>query len=160
MRSIVTYSPFHDLHRFADMMDRMWDAEPALGGAGVPMDVWEQNNDIFIKAAVPGVDPNKIDLSLENGVLTISGEFGDEHETPTNERKMYHREMRYGRFTRSVTLPENADEDHIGAEYRHGYLTIRIPRLQRPEKTETKKLPIRNADNPKPVQSGRGEEAK
>src|SRR5258707_1373839 len=122
MRSIVTFSPFQELHRFADTMDRMWDSDQrpsSLGpGFSVPMDVWEQDGQIFIRAAVPGVDPSKTELSIDQGVLTISGEFNDEHESHSDYRKIYHREVRYGRFSRSITLPEDADQDHIDAEYK------------------------------------------
>jgi HSP20 family protein len=145
MRSIVTFSPFQELHRFADMMDSMWDSEKFPGGGlSVPMDVWEQDGKIFIKAAVPGVDPNRIELSVEEGVLTVSGEFSDEHEVQSDNRKMYHREMRYGRFTRSIALPEDADQDGIEAEYKNGFLTIQVPRRKQPATKQAKRLQIRN----------------
>lgn len=142
MRSIVTFSPFHELHRFADMMDRMWDSDQLPTGMGVPMDVWEQDNHIFIKASLPGIDPKQIDLSVENDILTISGEFCDKHEDPNNNRRMVHREVRYGNFTRSISLPKDADQDHIDADYDNGFLTVKVPRKQAPPNTQPKKLEI------------------
>src|SRR5690349_4958571 len=117
MSSIVTFSPFQELHRFADLMDNLWDTNQSMGNFGsafsVPLDVWEQDGSLFIKAAVPGVDPNNIDLNVENGVLTLSGEFRNEHETEGKDKKFYHREFRYGRFSRSLRLPEDVDTENI-----------------------------------------------
>jgi HSP20 family protein len=150
MRSIVTFSPFQELHRFADMMDRMWDTDLSPGISAptttVPMDVWEQDNKIFIKAAVPGVDPSKIDVSVDNAVLTISGEFSDEHETSNENKKFYHREFRYGKFTRSLSLPDDAEADKIDAEYKNGFITVQIPRKTMQALPQPKKVLVRNAE--------------
>ena len=148
MRSIVNFSPFQELHRFADMMDRMWETgQPSLGSAGtftVPIDVWEEDNKIVVKAAIPGMDPSDIELTVDNNILTISGEFRDEKENRPENRKMYHREVRYGYFSRSISLPEDADLDKLDAEYQNGFLLVKVQRKQQHVTSPTKKIPIRN----------------
>jgi len=159
MRSIVTFSPFQELHRFADMMDRMWEGQSVAGfgsSFSIPIDVWEENNNILVKAAVPGIDPNQVEINIENSILTISGEFKDDHETQAENRKMYHREMRYGYFSRSIALPEDVDEEKPDAEYRNGFIMIRIPRKKQQPHTAAKKIPIRNAESTQALNQGQG----
>jgi len=148
MGSIVTFSPFHELHRFAEQMDRMWDSNQGAGNFGssfsVPLDIWEQDGNLYVKAAIPGVDPENIELNVENGVLTLSGEFKNEQEVEGKDKKYYHREFRYGRFSRSITLPDDVDPDRIEAEYNNGFITVRVPRNQK-QAPQAKRLQIRNA---------------
>jgi HSP20 family protein len=150
MRSIASYSPFTELRRMADVMERMWDSNlsPLGGNFGanfqVPIDIWEESNTLFVKAALPGVKPEDINVDIDNGMLTMSGEFKDEHETRSEDRRTYHQEFRYGSFSRTVRLPEGIDDENIDAEYRDGFLTIRIPRTAAAEK-QPKKIQVRNA---------------
>ena len=82
-----------------------------------------------MRAEVPGVNEKDIELKLEGNILTLKGEKKQEHE---EERNNYHRmESFYGSFTRSFTLPDTVDRDHIKADYKNGILTVTIP--QKPE---------------------------
>jgi HSP20 family protein len=129
------------------MMDRMWDSGQSLGAfSSVPIDVWERDGQIYVKASVPGVDPRNIQVNVEDNILTISGEFRDEHETQAESRKMYHREVRYGNFSRAIALPDDVDTDKMDAEYQNGFITIRIPRRQQQQSSQSKRIEIRNAD--------------
>lgn len=150
MRSIVSYSPFSELRRLADQMDRLWesDTSPLAGFGGdfsVPIDIWEENNNLFVKAALPGVNPDDININIDNGILTMSGEFKDENENQNPDRRMYHREFRYGSFNRSVRLPEGANEDQIDAEYNNGFLTVRVPRAEE-QARQPKRIPVKTGE--------------
>jgi HSP20 family protein len=94
-----------------------------------PVDILEKDGSLILRAEIPGVDEKGIELKLEGNVLTLKGEKKQEHEEQHNN---YHRkESFHGSFTRSFTLPETVDPDHIKAEYKNGILTITMP--QKPE---------------------------
>jgi HSP20 family protein len=97
--------------------------------AWVPaVDIKEEEGQFLILADIPGVDPREIEITMENGVLTIRGERYN--ETP-EERKLYKRvERTRGTFYRRFTLPDTADADHISASGKNGVLEITIPKRQ------------------------------
>lgn len=111
-------------------MDRFW--QSALGpqpfGPGVTpvMDVSETEAEVLVQAELPGMEARDIQLTLEQGVLTIRGEKKREEE---KKGEGFHRvERSYGSFSRSVHLPTACLGDKIQAEYRNGVLTVRIPK--------------------------------
>lgn len=95
------------------------------------VDVYEDADGVTLVAELPGVDPKLVDLKVENGVLTISGERKLERE---NERNGYRKiERCYGTFLRSFSVPPALDVEHIRAEHKQGLLKVFLPR-----KDETK----------------------
>lgn len=114
-----------DVYEFFDtFMDRMmnrWGGPslPALGSVHFwDIDVDERENEVLVRAEMPGFEPNDLDVRLDNTVLTITAERGKETE----------REYRY--FHRTVTLPSGMDADKVQATYRNGMLELRIPRTE------------------------------
>jgi HSP20 family protein len=90
------------------------------------VDIYEDADAIYVKAALPGVKPGDVNISVENNVLTLSGERKLER---SEEREGYHRlESSYGCFTRSFALPESVKADEVEADLTEGILTIRIPK--------------------------------
>ena len=88
------------------------------------MDVLTKDGDLVIRAELPGVKLEDVDITLQNGVLTISGEHKADQE---EERGGYHvRERRYGSFRRSMTLPEGVDESKIHARFEDGVLEVTV----------------------------------
>lgn len=135
--NIVNWSPFRDMEGF---FDRYYDA---LGGARFAggdaelskklewrpsVDISETDKHYLIKAELPEVNKDDVDVSVENGVLTISGErhYEKEEESETKHRI----ETRYGRFSRSFTLPSDVDEAKISAKSKNGVLKVRIPKTK------------------------------
>ena len=126
------YDPYHEMNRFLDEM---------MGGSAGParksgrqqgadtewapaLDALTKDADLVIRAELPGVKQEDVDISLHDNVLTISGERRDEQD---EERGGYHiRERRYGSFSRSVALPEGIDESKISARYEDGVLEVRV----------------------------------
>lgn len=101
------------------------------------VDIKEDDNQFVITADVPGVDPKDIDVHMENGMLSISGERSSETK---EEREGYKRiERARGSFLRRFTLPDTADADKISAKSNHGVLEIEIPKH---EKSQTRKISI------------------
>jgi HSP20 family protein len=132
--AVIRYSPFADLEQFPgmkafeDTMNRLF-TEPANGRPWVPpVDIVENENELVVKADVPDVKFEDIDVRLENGTLTLRGERKFEKKT---EKGGYHRiERAYGSFDRSFTLPDTVDAEHVKADYKNGTLTIILPKKE------------------------------
>ncbi|MCX7821589.1 MAG: Hsp20/alpha crystallin family protein [Brevinematales bacterium] len=102
------------------------------------VDVYEKNNNIVVKADIPGIDEKDLSVELEGNVLTISGKKEEEKEV---KEKNYHRiERSYGSFCRSITLPDGIEADKISAEYKKGVLTVNIPKSKT---AEAKKIEVK-----------------
>ena len=83
---------------------------------------YDEDNRYTVRAELPGVDPDKdVEITVADGTLTIRAERREEHKEP------HHSEFRYGSFTRSVTLPQRADTEHITASYNKGVLEVSVP---------------------------------
>ena len=104
------------------------------------MDVIEHENDVTVRVDLPGLDPDNIDIQVEDDLLTISGEIATRDEQE-NERYHY-RERRYGAFKRSLRLAETIDTDNIDATYENGVLALVLPK--RPE-TQPKRIKVETA---------------
>ena len=95
--------------------------------------VSETPEEYRIEAELPGVKQDDLQVQVENRVLTLRGERREKKE---EKGEKYHRvESSYGSFTRSFTLPEDADEDKVFADYKDGLLTVRVIRTERKEST-------------------------
>lgn len=115
---------------FSDIMDEFFnDVVNTNRESFVPgIDISETDNQFLISAELPGMKKDDIDISLDNGRLTISGERKFEKE---EEGKTFHRvETRYGSFNRSFQLPDNVDEESINAKYENGLLNISIDKAE------------------------------
>lgn len=140
--TIIQYDPWQKLHQLqremSSLFDRRLDAESDNASMAtsdwVPaVDIKEEKDRFLILADVPGVDPEKIEVHMENGVLSIKGERQEEHK---EEKEGYKRVERvYGSFHRRFNLPETADAENITAKSRHGSLEISIPKREPTAKT-------------------------
>ncbi len=111
-----------------------WEGE----AVGCPVNVREDDNHYFVEAEVPGLSKEDLDITLENGVLTITGE--KKFAAPPEESRGFHiRERRYGRFTRQFTLPTAVNEDQVQASMKDGVLTIT---LDKREEVKPKKISV------------------
>ena len=134
--AIVRWDPFRDLQ---ERMNRMFDEsyrgagrgeDWGLGGAWAPpVDIYEKDGNIVVKAELPGVDPKDVDVRVENNTLTIRGERKIDNEV---KQEHYHRvERAYGTFTRSFSLPSVLDQEKIKAEFKDGVLKVTLPKHER-----------------------------
>lgn len=146
------FAPTSSLARFRSEMDRLFDrflsgpfGRPELASMepGWPMkwmpslDVTESDDEVFVRAELPGVDPKKIDISVSGDLLTLSGEKKQEKEEKRGS--YYHVERSFGSFRRSVRLPSSVDRDAVSAEFENGVLTIR---MRKAEVEKPKRVPI------------------
>ena len=140
---ITRWDPWKDLR---DEIDRVFDSffgrYPAVPseheGYFIPaIDVEETENEYIVKAELPGLSKEDIKISLRPDSITISGERKKEKE---EKGKTYHRvEMLYGKFARTIQLPEEIQPDKAKAEYKNGILTVILPKS---EKSKPKEIEI------------------
>jgi HSP20 family protein len=99
---------------------------PFAGGRGwsPALDVAENDQEVTVRAEIPGVDPKDLEISVAGGQLTLAGEKKESSEK--SGKDFYHTETRYGSFRRSVPLPETVDPQQVDAEYANGVLTVRL----------------------------------
>lgn len=115
--------------RFSDMLDEiMEDAFSWSKGTFVPeLNVYETEKEFEITLALPGMRKEDINISFENNTITISGE----RELKEEDGTKYHRiESRFGKFERSLPLPNVIDEENIDATYENGVLTVTVPKIK------------------------------
>jgi HSP20 family protein len=115
-------------------IDRLFeDAGMPSGGRWMPAaDVRENDDSIDIDIELAGISPDNVEISVENGMLTVSGEKRTENKE--GKEGQYHSvERRYGSFVRSFQLPQGVDESKISANFDHGLLTIEIPKAALPQ---------------------------
>ena len=140
--------PFSWLSGFRDDLDQFFDRKLApwqasegelLEGAWSPMvDVCEDKDNVLVRADLPGLNKEEIDLSILGNTLTIKGEKKSESEV---EEENYHRvERSYGLFQRTVELPSDVDQDKVDASYKDGVLEVKLPKK---EAVKGKKISIK-----------------
>jgi HSP20 family protein len=131
--ALVRWDPARQLDTFESDIDRVFDAffgsRMANGTTRrwVPaMDLVETDDHLVLRADLPGLDKEDVEIEVKDGVLTISGERRTEHEDSADG---YHRvERAYGRFSRSLSLPQGIDADQAQADFEKGVLEVRIPK--------------------------------
>lgn len=135
--SIIRWEPFRELISLREAMDRLFEesfVRPRRGWLApleeevLAIDIYETDDDVVVKTAVPGVKPEDIDITITGDTLTIKGETKAEEEI---KRENYIRqERRYGAFTRSVSLPSGLESDKAEANFENGLLTLTIPKAE------------------------------
>ncbi len=119
-----------EIDRLNRMFDSAWQGEPFSQGAWVPpVDIIETaGKDVVVRAELPDMKREDINVTFENNVLSIEGERKFER---TNEGDTYHRvERGYGSFRRSFSLPASVDAARVAADYKDGVLTVTLPRRE------------------------------
>ena len=125
--NIVKWDPFGAFGFDVQERSRSW--APVV-------DIYEKGDDVVIRAELPGVNRDDIEVGVDKGVLTLSGERKIDKDV--EEGTTYRRERFYGKFTRSFTLPDSVDASRIAAKAKDGVLEIRVPKAEqaRPRRIE------------------------
>jgi len=130
--AIVKWEPFGDIDRFFDDFHA-----PAFGNMGdMAVDLYEDGNNIIAEMSLPGIDGEKVDVTVEGNYLRIAG--AREEESETKEKHFYSKEIRRGSFERAVRLPEPIKDGEVSAEYQDGVLKVIMPKLGEEEKPKVK----------------------
>ncbi len=153
MAKLVRWNPFQEMLRMRDTMDRFFEepwfeSAPAFSGwMTVPLDVSETDEAFRVKVSIPGVNPDDLEITYRDHLLTIKGEI---QEVTEEEEGRYHmRERRYGAFSRTVSLPSAIDDSRIEATYEAGVLTLRLPKS---EEAKPKRITVRSRNGKKVIE--------
>lgn len=133
--------PFHNLQQEVDNLiasfSREWDGQWLSAGLRPSIDVSETDNAIQVRVDLPGIKAEEVDVEVRNNVLRITGERKEERE---EKGTTWHRTERHvGKFSRSLTLPCDVQDDKVDAVYSNGVLSITLPKL---EKEKTHKVTV------------------
>ncbi|MGQ9570846.1 MAG: Hsp20/alpha crystallin family protein [Thermodesulfovibrionales bacterium] len=144
--SIVKWSPFRELETMRRDMEKLFGEffEPRRRwlstfepGVIVPnVDIYDRKNEIVVKVELPGVEKENIDLTITENNLTIKGDR--KREEDIKEEDFYSREISYGNFTRSITLPADVDNSKAKATFKNGILEIILPKKEEAKPKEIK----------------------
>jgi HSP20 family protein len=130
---------------FARDIDRVFDAFFGQSDQArrwvPPVDLVEAEDHFVLKADLPGLGEGDVNIEVQDGTLTISGERKAEHEQ--REKGWYRIERSFGRFSRSLSLPDGVDPDRIQASFSHGVLEVRIPK---PEERKPRRIEISSSN--------------
>ncbi len=147
MAALVRWDPVREMTTLRDMMDRLMaeafapivERTPLESLALIPrVDMYETDDEIVVKAVMPGVKPEDLDITITGNVLSIKGEVKEEKE---EENVNYiRRERIYGTFRRDLTLPVDVDVDKAKAEFENGILVLHLPKVEsaKPKRLEIK----------------------
>ncbi len=131
--AMIKYNPFETdelpagLRLFSDTVNRLL-SDTQVRPWTPPVDIWETENEVVLKADVPDVKMDDIDIRVENGTLALKGERRFENE---EKKKGFHRvERSYGSFARYFTLPDTVETEKVKADYKEGVLTITLPKKE------------------------------
>ena len=147
MSIITNREPFAEVARMNRILDR-WFGDHSWPGSvasvrslpSIAVDIYQENDQFIVKAAVPGVPEDDLDVSIQEGVLTIRGET--RHDSLEDDSKVFLREISYGAFSRSIRLPEIVNTDEAEASFENGWLWIAFP-IQEPVQPERQRLEIK-----------------
>jgi HSP20 family protein len=151
MSTSLSFDPLHGLRLFEDAVTRLM-SEPRTGRPWSPaVDILETDDSLIVKADLPNVKIEDIDIRVENQTLTISGSRTFEKD---DKVKGYHRiERSYGEFVRSFAVPSTVDTEKVGADYKNGVLSVTLPRKESAKPRQVKVNVVDGSKGPEPVEA-------
>src|SRR5438132_8234131 len=154
--AISRWSPVSDLVSLHNTMDRLFsdsyagrgrrrqdDIFGVIGEGFLPLDVYQTEKEWVIRAGVPNVNPEQVEVTCDGNTIRIAGEMKAPEENESQNYIM--RENFYGAFSREITLPEETMCEQATAEFRNGMLSLTLPKAQ-PSKHQAKKIPVKAAE--------------
>ena len=131
MAKIIRWNPYREMMVVRNAMDRL--ATPQMlrnqaSVSGLALDVAETEDEFVVEASLPGINPDDLEITYTDKLLTIKGEVTDEKDV--EDRRYYLRERRYGSFCRSLSLPASVNVDNIEANYENGVLSLHLPKAE------------------------------
>ena len=144
MTTIVRWNPIREMAAMQSAMDRLFEqtwrgAQATVAGNALALDVYEDDLAYVVHASLPGVEADKINISFQDDVLTISGEVEQVKTNEDQKKRVLLSERSYGKFSRSIRLARAVDVDNVEATYENGVLTLTLPKA--PE-AQPKLIPV------------------
>ena len=138
---IRRWDPFREARRMDSLANRFWRAYgvgPAVAARPLPLDVFQQEDEVVVRASLPGVKSEDVEVTFEDGVLRITA--SDARDEEGQEGRYLVRERRIGKAQRALRLPDTVDADRAETTYADGVLTITFPKV---EAKKAKRLEIK-----------------
>ena len=140
MSTLTRWDPFHELDDLQNRLSTLFGRAPVKKSEGgreamrvaqwAPLvDISEDEKEYLIKAELPEVKKDEVKVSVQNDVLSITGER--KYEKEEKDKKVHRIERAYGSFARTFTVPEDADAEHVSAEFRDGILNVHLPKTEK-----------------------------
>ena len=136
--NLTRWEPAREMMTLREAMDRLFDdaltrpfslmREGGSTWSSLPIDMYQTDNEVVVKAALPGIKADEVQINVTNDILTIKGEV--KHEEEKKDKSWHIREHRWGAFERSVMLPTGVIADKAKAEFDNGILTISLPKSE------------------------------
>ncbi len=137
MTNLTRREPFSEMLSLRDAINQLFDqsvVHPTLifgrQTPSVPVNVSERDDAFVVEAAVPGVEPHDLNVTLQDNVLTISAETKEEQERGAENANFHLKERRYGRFSRTVAFPTSVNADQCNATFENGILRLEIKKAE------------------------------
>lgn len=145
--AMIRWQPFREMMSLRNAMDRLFEESfvrpsrlwPELGEGELPLDMYQTANDVVVKAALPGLKAEEVDISITGDTLTIKGEHKEEQEV--KQENYLCKERRYGAFSRSVQIPVQVKSDKAEAIFENGVLTLTLPKAEEVKPRQIKVKP-------------------
>lgn len=152
---LVKWEPFREMMSLRNAMDRLFEdsfVRPSRiwqdsGSELIPVDMYQTDNDVVVKASLPGFKPEEVDISISGDALTIKGEHKEEQET--KDENYFRKELRYGSFNRVLPLPVQIKSDKAEAQFENGVLTLTLPKAEEVKPKQIKIKPKAIIEGPK-----------
>ena len=134
MSNLTRWEPAREIMTLREAMERLFDdafTRPFSmrdGWSAPAIDMYQTDDEIVVKASLPGIKSDEVQINITGDVLTLKGEV--KHEEESQEKAWHIREQRWGSFQRSVALPTNVVADKARAEFENGILTITLPKAE------------------------------
>lgn len=153
MSTIVRWNPFREMAAMQSALDRFFDDSwrttwPEFAGNTLAFDVYDSDQAYTAIVALPGLNAEQINVKLHDGALTINAEM-PQPQAPENARPLL-QERTFGKFTRTISLPQPVNADQVEAVYENGILTLTLPKV--PE-VQPKQIAVKSHNGPKVLQS-------
>ena len=138
--AIIRWDPFRDMtqvtNQFNRLVDQVWNGRQESWLPAV--DVFDTKDAVVLRAELAGMDPDEIQIEVEDNVLTVKGER--KFEEKVDEERYYRVEQRFGSFQRNLALPQGVKPEDIAAGYEDGILTVTVPKAEeeKPKRIEVK----------------------
>lgn len=121
---LIKWEPFKEVERFFDDRFSLLPTFSRLG-LDLAVDVYEEKDDVVAKMSLPGVNPEEVEILVEENILTISGKREEEKEI--DKKNYYSKEIHRGSFSRSINLPKSVDSNKAEAKFENGELVVVMP---------------------------------
>jgi len=138
--TLMLRDPFADTVNLRQAMDRVFEESfPRPSRHWLAVDVYETASALVIKAALPGLKPDEVDIAIDGDTLTIAGEFKADEQS--GDREYHRRELHVGAFERALRLPERFQAEKTEAVFENGILTLTIPKVEQAQVRHIKVQP-------------------